>query len=248
MSRNCCGSRRPPRAARSIALADVAGPAMPTPGRSSSSDRASSVSSRPRVTSTGSDRGTRASARRRLGANEVRSASRARTSGNSRISIERGSTLLGCTPAGANARDRRARGVDEAPRAAQPGLGRVADPDAWRGVDPVRRPPRLDPKPGRRVEEVGPVSLRSMSKAAVTSPGPAASRAAGSVQAARRDPASPAARRPALRRGRAARRSPVASRALTHRRRPRRLDGADQHRRRRAPSGSVTTFRQSCIP
>ena len=39
-------------------------PAIPTPGRSSSSDRASSVSSSPRVTSTGSDSGASASARR----------------------------------------------------------------------------------------------------------------------------------------------------------------------------------------
>ena len=60
ISRNWAGSSRPPRAARSIDGPMSWAAPMPTPGRSLSSARAWSVSSRPRATMTGSSRTARA--------------------------------------------------------------------------------------------------------------------------------------------------------------------------------------------
>ena len=92
ISRNCCGSSRPPRTARPTQGSMSCAAPMPTPGRSWSSARAWSVSSRPRATMTGSADGTSVSARRRDGSNDVFSARRARTAGNSSSAIDRAST------------------------------------------------------------------------------------------------------------------------------------------------------------
>ena len=93
ISRNCAGSRRPPRAARSTAGPMSCDPPIPTPPRSASRARVWSVSSRPRATITGSDDGSSADASRSEGGNEVAAASRSRTSGNSSSAIERASIV-----------------------------------------------------------------------------------------------------------------------------------------------------------
>ena len=77
------------RTARSIAGPMSRAAPIPMPGRSSSRARAWSVSSSPRATMTGSPDGSRASASRRDGPNDVAAASRARTAGNSRRTSER---------------------------------------------------------------------------------------------------------------------------------------------------------------
>ena len=92
ISRNWAGSSRPPRAARSTAgpmswaapIADARplGRAAPAPGRSRRGRGRRA---------TGSSDGSRASASRRDGGNDVCSARRSRTSGNSRRAIERAS-------------------------------------------------------------------------------------------------------------------------------------------------------------
>ena len=132
------------------------------------------------------------------------------------------------------------------PRTRRPGLARVVDADPWRRPDPCGRPPpaaSLETERRPRSHRSRPVQAVSMPNAAVTSPGPSASAVAGQ-------------RGESL--GRSARPAPVSSRAV----RARRAGGGPRASRRspRAarplgpaaaagePDGSVTTFRQSCIP
>ena len=227
-SRNCGGSSRPPRAARSTAGPMSWAAPIPTPGRSESSARAWSVSSRPRATRTGSLSGTSVSASRRDGGNDVFSARRSRTSGNSRSAIERASTLRRDASGAGRETDGWPR-IDEPPRPLGPGLAGVGDPDARasrRPAGPAHRPgaARAGPTPPGRAGRA-----RSASGRGRRPRRRARARSRDRTSGIRRGPAIPAAR--SRRVGERRRSRPRRVAGGPHRVQAReRLDGADEQR------------------
>ena len=133
-SRNCAGSRRPPRAARSIAGPMSRAAPIPTPGRSSSSARAWSVSSSPRATMTGSDDGSSVSARRARRP-ERGQAGQARADARELEELDRALVHGSAGQRAARAGDRAMARQAEPPRHAGPRLPGVSDADPRRGHD-----------------------------------------------------------------------------------------------------------------
>ena len=239
ISRNCVGSSRPPapRArppARCRARRRCRRPAARSAARAPGRSRRGRGRRSPDPT-------TAASARRaaRLARTRSSAASRSRTSGNSSSAIDRASMAVGVGPSGpgraVGGAGRRPTGwqgrrTATGPRSTGPG---VVDPDAWRRpTRPRRRRPAASAagsSRGRgRVEQVEPVIVRSMPKAAATSPGPRAR-----LRRARRrgGPLGAAASGWERAAGRQASRASRSRGALD------RLDRADEHRRR--PSGGL---------
>ena len=247
MARNCSASRRPltgcppdRRGAMSCAAP------MPTPGRSWRRSPGRSVPSSQRATITGSFDGSSASACCRRARPRSPPPAVRGSRGLEQARSSAGPSAVDRSAPGGRARDRRMTALDEAPRPVDPRRRRRVDADPRRG-DPPRRVGSSSGAVSSRSGEAGshrstPVQPVSRPKAAATSPGPLASRSRG-MRSIRSAAAS--ARSPVTLRRRAVDRTMRSTRIASM---PSSGSIARTSTAAGAPSGSVTTLRQSYIP